>query len=592
MSDETKKGELPLAAMAQVVDAMPQEVAILNKEMEIVYMNKAKRLAFSEKWASAPVEGRKCFECFEGYSQPCNACPVEAMFRTRRAFHTVTETRRMGRNSFISVTTAPLLSEAGDLVGAVEIVEDITPRVKTESLKLALAAARSRDEIVHQTIRSIAQLVGCDRCFIYRWSSSVGRAGSGREARVKDGHPMAFKTLSEHKLQEGDGALMERVCADHVAYIRLGDCHNRSLWPIGAEEQPHGLLLCGLPEDLDEAHVIAFPLDAAPDEMVIGIAQQAAVLATDALRSSGEPDKPPESGEEETFSCPVCPKPCLLPRRTDPTSVYVALGEGVDDENLFAYCIAPAVAACGRKAYRNAPGEPDSLCAICAAIRTSPLAIVDVSAWSGSTLLKLGMIYGFGREAVLIKRRDAQVPVDLQGMEYLAYDEFAALGRDLGSRLSSLRVGPHGRQLRDRCFKFGARCHHDEVVLEDTVFIGMPFRAETENVYTAVIRPTLRARGLHPWKADEEPRMIDLMCKVCQGIQSSKGAIINLTGWNPNVLFELGLAFALRKHVFIMRKESDVVADRLEGLNETVYSDFRQLRKEIEIWLPDVTRNC
>ena len=129
-----------------------------------------------------------------------------------------------------------------------------------------------------------------------------------------------------------------------------------------------------------------------------------------------------------------------------------------------------------------------------------------------------------------------------------------------------------------RCFKTGEECVFDDIEEDDkSVFVGMPFRPEYENVYKYAIVPALDKLGLKSWKADEEPRAIDIMCKVCQGIQKSRYAITNISEWNPNVLFELGLIYGLGKTAFIIKaKEEDVPVD-LRGIEYIEYDDFGQL---------------
>ena len=129
-----------------------------------------------------------------------------------------------------------------------------------------------------------------------------------------------------------------------------------------------------------------------------------------------------------------------------------------------------------------------------------------------------------------------------------------------------------------RCFKTGVeRCPHDISIIRDQVFIGMPFRAELLDSYEHGIKPALNQIGFSPWKADEEIKTIDIMCKVCLKLQKSKYAILNITGWNPNVLFELGLAYGLNKKTILIKdRASDVPAD-LRNLEYLEYSNSSEL---------------
>ena len=71
------------------------------------------------------------------------------------------------------------------------------------------------------------------------------------------------------------------------------------------------------------------------------------------------------------------------------------------------------------------------------------------------------------------------------------------------------------------------------------------------------------------------------MCKICQAIQKSKYVIINISALNPNVMFELGLAYGLGKEVFIIKDKSTVVSTDLKGLEYTEYSHAGELQQEL-----------
>lgn len=135
---------------------------------------------------------------------------------------------------------------------------------------------------------------------------------------------------------------------------------------------------------------------------------------------------------------------------------------------------------------------------------------------------------------------------------------------------------------RPYCFKIGAVCSKEVIVNPNQVFIGMPFKRRFADIHTHGIIPALEKSGLEPWKADEEPSNIDIMCKICEHLQESWYAIINITDWNPNVLFELGLAYGLGKAVVLIKhKESSVPVD-LKGMEYIEYESSEDLRKDLE----------
>ena len=140
-----------------------------------------------------------------------------------------------------------------------------------------------------------------------------------------------------------------------------------------------------------------------------------------------------------------------------------------------------------------------------------------------------------------------------------------------------------------RCFKTGgmicANLDAQKPESKQRVFIGMPFRPEYENLYKHAIKPALDSLGLTPWKANEEIQNIDLMCKVCGGIQISGSAIIDISDWNPNVLFELGIIYGLGKEAFIIKHRDAKAPVDLEGMIHIPYDDYEKLKNILTKYL-------
>ena len=144
-----------------------------------------------------------------------------------------------------------------------------------------------------------------------------------------------------------------------------------------------------------------------------------------------------------------------------------------------------------------------------------------------------------------------------------------------------------------RCFKTGGSiCANPDVQSESKqqVFVGIPFTPEFENVYEHAIKPALLATGLVSWKADEAFRNIDLMCKVCAGIQESGAAIIDISTWNANVLFELGLIYGLGKEAFIIKQKNAQVPVDLHGMIYVPYDNYNKLKEELIKYLENYKR--
>jgi hypothetical protein len=132
------------------------------------------------------------------------------------------------------------------------------------------------------------------------------------------------------------------------------------------------------------------------------------------------------------------------------------------------------------------------------------------------------------------------------------------------------------------CFKVGVTGCPKRVQLDpQQVFVGMPLRDEFEDAYEYGIRRPLEELGLTVWRADEELKNIDLMCKICEGLQSSRYAVLNISGWNANVLFELGLAYGLGRETLIIKDRESQVPTDLKGIEYFEYGYSGELREKL-----------
>ena len=91
----------------------------------------------------------------------------------------------------------------------------------------------------------------------------------------------------------------------------------------------------------------------------------------------------------------------------------------------------------------------------------------------------------------------------------------------------------------------------------------MPFAEPLGGYYSTIYQPAIKKAGLSPVRADTDifgtGKIID---QIWSGINRAKILVAELTGRNPNVLYELGLAHALRKPVvLISSNEGDVPFD-------------------------------
>lgn len=109
----------------------------------------------------------------------------------------------------------------------------------------------------------------------------------------------------------------------------------------------------------------------------------------------------------------------------------------------------------------------------------------------------------------------------------------------------------------------------------ESCFVMMPFAEPIGNYYKLVYEEAIRKAGLRPVRADDEifatGKIID---QVWEGITQARVLVAELTGRNPNVFYELGLAHALNKPVVLVSSNQTDVPFDLQHIR-VIYYDMR-----------------
>lgn len=119
----------------------------------------------------------------------------------------------------------------------------------------------------------------------------------------------------------------------------------------------------------------------------------------------------------------------------------------------------------------------------------------------------------------------------------------------------------------------------------------MPFAEELSDVYRYLISDGLNNAGYDVKRADDILSQNNILSDIVSGIYSSELIIADLTGSNPNVYYELGIAHALNKNVILLTQDIEELPFDLRSYRVVSYSmhfskmnqakeEFIQLAKE------------
>jgi nucleoside 2-deoxyribosyltransferase len=109
----------------------------------------------------------------------------------------------------------------------------------------------------------------------------------------------------------------------------------------------------------------------------------------------------------------------------------------------------------------------------------------------------------------------------------------------------------------------------------------MPFSDDYKDSYEYGVKLVLDQKGLDHYKANNEIQNKDTMCKICKEIQSCGKVIANISGLNPNVMLELGLAYGLGKEVIIIKDKKTTTISDLGGIEYIEYAHAVELQQKL-----------
>ncbi len=140
--------------------------------------------------------------------------------------------------------------------------------------------------------------------------------------------------------------------------------------------------------------------------------------------------------------------------------------------------------------------------------------------------------------------------------------------------------------------------------LKKKAFVLMPFQEPLNSYYPAVFKPALEEAGFEVARADDlfNPRPIIL--DIQKSIVDAHLILCDMSGKNPNVFYELGLAHAIGKPVILVsRKEDDIpfdlrhvriilydytIAKWEEKLRNAIAAAAKSVENDEEVWPPSI----
>lgn len=133
-------------------DSITDLVSIQDKNYKLLRVNRAYADAFGAK--PQDLIGKTCFEVVHGTKKPLADCPHKETLETGKAVTMEVQDPRSG--AYLQISTSPIFSDTGEVIGSVHISKDITEhrRAEEESKKLTAQLLQA------QKMEAIGRLAG------------------------------------------------------------------------------------------------------------------------------------------------------------------------------------------------------------------------------------------------------------------------------------------------------------------------------------------------------------------------------------------------------------------------------------------------
>ena len=119
----------------------------------------------------------------------------------------------------------------------------------------------------------------------------------------------------------------------------------------------------------------------------------------------------------------------------------------------------------------------------------------------------------------------------------------------------------------------------------------MPFKADLDELYTSVLRPSAERSRLSCARADDIYGPKPIMADIWRSIRGASVIIADLTNRNPNVFYELGLSHAIQKPVVLIAQDIGDVPFDLRHLRIIIYRNTEDGRQRLATELSRTLRH-
>ncbi len=164
--------------------------------------------------------------------------------------------------------------------------------------------------------------------------------------------------------------------------------------------------------------------------------------------------------------------------------------------------------------------------------------------------------------------------------------------REIDDAVSGAKASDEIRRIPGiRCPINGERCTKELVDKPQQIFVG--FQTQSDHYKTPslklMITEALQTFDLVPFFAIDHYEPVHISCEICHAIQEASVCIFEISDSNPNVMFELGVAYMVGKATVLLARKGSPgthISD-IAGIHRVEYDDLVECRDFIRRCLAD-----
>ncbi len=169
------------ALLRSVLDTVDDGITIIDKNLNVLFQNEAIKKKFGD------IKGRLCYEAYRNRAEPCIDCLILKVLEDGKPRKVLSDTVGCNGNvMWMECSSGPLLDEDGNIIGAVEIVRDVTEQMflteQCATLKREIERQVDFESIITQS-KSIKQIFNVIKKIAPTDSTVLitGESGTGKE---------------------------------------------------------------------------------------------------------------------------------------------------------------------------------------------------------------------------------------------------------------------------------------------------------------------------------------------------------------------------------------------------------------------------